>query len=134
MNITDVRIRLLRNKDNRIKAFATIIFDDSFIVRDIRIIEGPNGPFVAMPSKPIKELCPHCSYRNEIKNKFCVNCGSKLKFIPSDDQRLKHRDLAHPITQKMREYIHNKLFDAYKLELNKEKQQSQEQEKEEQTQ
>ena len=50
MNITDVRIRKL-NDENKMKAVVSITFDDEFVVHDIKIIEGQNGLFIAMPSK-----------------------------------------------------------------------------------
>lgn len=50
MNITDVRIRKLTEKE-KMKAIVSITFDDEFVVHDIRIIEGEKGLFVAMPSR-----------------------------------------------------------------------------------
>lgn len=50
MNITDVRVRRV-NTDGKMRAIATITFDNEFVVRDIRVIEGQNGLFVAMPSR-----------------------------------------------------------------------------------
>lgn len=50
MNITNVNLRKISNK-NRLKAVATITFDDCFVVHELRVIEGKNGLFVAMPSK-----------------------------------------------------------------------------------
>ena len=50
MKITDVRVKIV-NSESRLRGVATITFDDSFVVHDIRIIEGENGLFVAMPSK-----------------------------------------------------------------------------------
>lgn len=52
MNITDVRLRKLNN-GSKMKAIASITIDDSFVVREIRVIEGQNGLFVAMPSRKI---------------------------------------------------------------------------------
>jgi len=49
MEITDVRISL-RNEE-KLKAFVTITFDDCFVVRSLKIIEGNRGLFVAMPSR-----------------------------------------------------------------------------------
>lgn len=49
MEITDVKI-FLRNED-KLKAYATITFDDCFIVRDVKVIQGSNGLFIAMPSR-----------------------------------------------------------------------------------
>lgn len=121
MEITDVRIKLSTKKGNRVKAFATITFDNAFVVRDLRIIEGHSGLFVAMPSRPLKDPCPKCGYRNPVRGKHCAGCGSELtihKSPEADDKNL-HRDVAHPITQEMRDYIHNKTIDAYKLEIEK---------------
>ncbi len=121
MEIADVRIKLSTKKDNRVKAFATITFDNAFVVRDLRIIEGHSGLFVAMPSRPLKTPCPKCGYRNPVRGKFCAGCGSKLTVseTPETDDKNLHRDVAHPITQEMRDYIHNKVIDAYKLEIEK---------------
>lgn len=54
MNITDVRIRKL-NSEGKMKAIVSVTFDDAFVVHDIKIIEGQNGLFVAMPSRKIAE-------------------------------------------------------------------------------
>ncbi|WAH37328.1 septation regulator SpoVG [Alicyclobacillus dauci] len=50
MQITDVRLRRVTT-DGRMKAIASITIDSEFVVHDIRIIDGNNGMFVAMPSK-----------------------------------------------------------------------------------
>ena len=52
MTITDVRLRKLEN-GTKMKAIASITIDDAFVVREIRVIEGQNGLFVAMPSRKI---------------------------------------------------------------------------------
>lgn len=50
MQITDVRVRRL-NGDGKMKAIVSITFDDEFVVHDIKVIEGQNGLFIAMPSR-----------------------------------------------------------------------------------
>jgi stage V sporulation protein G len=50
VKVTDVRFRLVTS-DSRLRGIVTVTFDDSFVVHDIRVIEGENGIFVAMPSK-----------------------------------------------------------------------------------
>ncbi len=50
MKVTDVRVKKIENK-NRLKAVATITFDECFVIHELRLIEGKNGLFVAMPSK-----------------------------------------------------------------------------------
>ncbi len=54
MNITDVRIRRI-NDEGKMKAVVSITFDDEFVVHDIKIIDGQNGPFIAMPSRKVGE-------------------------------------------------------------------------------
>lgn len=50
MQVTDVRIRKMNN-EGRMKAIVSITFDQQFVVHDVRVIDGNNGLFVAMPSK-----------------------------------------------------------------------------------
>ena len=51
MKITNVSIRRVEKEDSRMKAVASVLLDDEFAVHDIRIIEGDNGLFIAMPSR-----------------------------------------------------------------------------------
>lgn len=54
MNITDVRIRKMTD-EGKMKAVVSITFDDEFVVHDIKIIDGQNGLFIAMPSRRMGE-------------------------------------------------------------------------------
>lgn len=54
MQITDIRLRLMEN-GGKMKAVASVTFDDEFVVHDIKVIDGENGLFIAMPSKRIGE-------------------------------------------------------------------------------
>lgn len=54
MQITDVRVRLL-NDSGKLKAVASVSFDDEFVVHDLKIVEGVNGLFIAMPSRRAKD-------------------------------------------------------------------------------
>ena len=51
MNISDIRIRLIKRDETKFRAVASIIIDDSFVIHDIKIIEGSDGNFIAMPSR-----------------------------------------------------------------------------------
>ena len=51
MNISDVRVRLVKKEDSKLKAVASVTFDDCFVVHDIKVIEGNEGYFIAMPSR-----------------------------------------------------------------------------------
>ena len=51
MKITSVNVRKIEKEESRMKGIASVLLDDSFAVHDIRIIEGDNGLFIAMPSR-----------------------------------------------------------------------------------
>lgn len=55
MVVTEVKVFPVKNEDERLKAFATVTFDECFIIRDLKIIDGIDGLFVAMPSKKRKD-------------------------------------------------------------------------------
>ncbi len=123
MKITEVRVFQRENQDRKLKAFATITFDDCFVVRDIKIIEGSKGLFVAMPSRRMREPCPKCRHRNAVRSSYCNQCGTKLEesgahHHPGSAEEIKdrqeeHRDIAHPITAEFREYIQKTVLAAY---------------------
>ena len=54
MKITDVRIRKI-NDEGKMKAIVSVTFDEAFVVHDIKVIEGLNGPFIAMPSRKMPD-------------------------------------------------------------------------------
>ncbi|MDD4003443.1 MAG: septation regulator SpoVG [Clostridia bacterium] len=51
MKISDVRVRIIKKEDSKLKAVASITIDDCFVVHDIKVIEGTEGYFIAMPSR-----------------------------------------------------------------------------------
>ncbi|NOZ64839.1 MAG: hypothetical protein GXO71_07980 [Caldiserica bacterium] len=114
MEITDVRVRLASRKRDKVKAFASVTFDSCFVVRNIRLIEGNNGLFLAMPSEEARKSCPQCTSRIPWSSRFCPRCGAHLgdnAVVTSAKQG--SRDLAHPINQETREYITSKVIEAY---------------------
>lgn len=125
MEITEVRIFPRESEDRKLKAYATITIDNAFVVRNVKVIEGTKGLFVAMPSRKLRESCPKCNYKNAVRSKFCNQCGSALpqgerRIEATDDASGKqsgHRDIAHPITPECREYIQTKVLGAYNTEL-----------------
>lgn len=54
MKITEVKVYPV-DEGGKLKAYATIVFDDCFIVRDLKVIEGEKGLFVSMPSRRKKD-------------------------------------------------------------------------------
>lgn len=125
MEITEVRIFPKEGLNNKLRAYATITFDNAFVVRNIKVIEGKTGLFVAMPSRKMKESCPKCGHKNETRSKFCNECGSKIPPKQAepvtleeqhDARQSEHKDIAHPITIECREIIQKKVLEAYENE------------------
>ena len=121
MDITEVKIFLKEGQDKKLKAYATLTFDNCFVVRNVKVIEGTKGLFVAMPSRKLKDPCPKCAFRNTVRSKFCNQCGASLPPAeprmpaPGDDmsKQSEHKDIAHPITAECRDYIQKKVLEAY---------------------
>jgi len=120
VQITEVRIKLMDEPGERLKAFCSITFDDCFVVRDLKIIEGANGPFVAMPSRKLTARCPNCRTKNHLRAQYCNQCGIRLKEPPiarDEEGRAKlYADIAHPINSQAREMIQSRVIKAYEEE------------------
>ena len=111
MEITEVRIKLMESAEDRLRGFCSITFDDCFVVRDLKIIEGNNGPFVAMPSRKLTSNCFKCRSKNHLRANYCNHCGNRLK-----NENIQHdtggraklyADIAHPVNAACREMIQN---------------------------
>lgn len=96
MEITDVQIRLVRRPTDRLRAFCNVTFDDEFVIRDMKIVDGANGLFVAMPSRK-------------------VNAGEGD--VDNEGRQRQYRDIAHPITTAFREKLQERVLDAYEDEM-----------------
>ena len=120
MKITEVRVKLMEEPGERLQAFCSITFDDAFVVRDLKIIEGTTGPFVAMPSRKLTAHCPKCGCKNHLRAAFCNQCGARLNeplTIKDEDGRVKlYADIAHPINSPCREMIQERVIEAYEEE------------------
>ena len=51
MNITDVRVKVIRKSEGKLRAVASIVIDNAFVVHDIKVIEGNSDNFIVMPSR-----------------------------------------------------------------------------------
>ncbi len=120
MEITEVRVKLMEEAGERLQAFCSITFDDAFVVRDLKIIEGTTGPFVAMPSRKLTAHCSACGCKNHLRAVYCNHCGGRLKELHAmkdDDGRAKlYADIAHPINSACRELIQQRVIEAYEKE------------------
>ena len=120
MEITEVRIKLMESTEDRLRGFCSVTIDSCFVVRDLKIIEGQNGPFVAMPSRKLTGNCSNCRTKNHLRARYCNQCGKRLQSATIEhDQggRAKlYADIAHPINSTCREMIQNSVI----AELNRE--------------
>ena len=122
MQISEIRIKLVENRGDRLKAFCSVTFDNAFVVRDLKIIEGADGYFVAMPSRKLTDRCHGCGAKNHLRAKFCSECGDRL-----DENRSRrrgttgrtklHADVAHPINSESRDYIQAEVVKAFGKEI-----------------
>jgi len=120
MRITEVRIKLTEETDDRLQAFCSVTFDDWFVVRDLKIIEGTNGPFVAMPSRKLTAHCPRCGSKNHLRANYCNQCGGKQdadRAVRDNEGRAKlYADIAHPINSECREMIQMRVVADFEKE------------------
>ena len=121
MEISEVRIKLMEDQQERLQAFCSITFDHCFVIRDLKIIEGIKGSFVAMPSRKLTDRCPQCHTKNQLRASYCNQCGTKLmedRATRDDEGRAKlYADIAHPINARCRELIQTRVLEAFREEL-----------------
>lgn len=120
MEITEVRIKLMDGVQDRLLGFCSITFDRCFVVRDLKIIKGSRGAFVAMPSRKLTERCRDCGHKNPLRSVFCSQCGIRLAGhhpIRSAQGKAKlYADIAHPIHSECRDQIQQRVLAAYEEE------------------
>lgn len=121
MEVTDAKVKLVNDKADKLKAFCTVTVDSEFVIRDIKVIKGSRGFFVAMPSRKLMDRCPSCGGKNHLRALYCSSCGGSLRpdRVPHDSEgRAKlHADIAHPINQACRDRLQSAIIVAYEKEL-----------------
>lgn len=126
MELTEIRIKLIRDKADKLRAFASITIDQTLVIRDLKIIEGSNGLFVAMPSRKLCDRCPSCGGKNHLRARHCNDCGGRLRdYRGRIDERGRPRlyaDIAHPINQEARDFVQGRVIDAFREEVESSKQ------------
>jgi stage V sporulation protein G len=120
------------SRGGRLRAFCSLTFDNTFVVRDVKLIEGNDGLFLAMPSRKLADRCRRCSEKNHLRARFCNQCGARLdenRHIPRPNggngrgfMRPKlHADIAHPINATCRLELERRVLMAYLEELERSK-------------
>jgi stage V sporulation protein G len=109
----------MEDSEDRLRAFCSITIDNCFVVRDLKIIDGSNGPFVAMPSRKLTGHCQRCRHKNHLRAAYCNHCGVKLSDgdSPFDSPQKLYADVAHPINSECREMIQNAVVEGFEAEL-----------------
>jgi len=123
MNITEVRIKLLNNQADKLRGFASITVEDCLVIRDLKVIEGTNGLFIAMPSRKLCERCGSCGCKNHMRARFCNDCGKSVRSSHSEARgrvRL-YADISHPIHQEARDLVERRVLQAFKAEFERSK-------------
>jgi stage V sporulation protein G len=100
-------------------------FDDWFVVRNVKIIQGTNGLFIAMPSRKAVEACVKCGFKNARGSRYCNQCGKEIsgreqarsQEETAGEKQGGHMDIAHPVTQECRLYIQKEILEAYNNEI-----------------
>jgi len=109
----------MHHRTDRLRAFCSVTIDNDFVVHDLRVIEGRKGLFVAMPSRKLSDNCPRCGSKNDLRAKFCSECGAKLeetRSVRGAGREKYHVDVAHPINTPCREVLQTTVLSAYKEE------------------
>jgi len=92
INISDIRIRIVKKDDNKLKAVASLTIDECFAIHDIKIIEGNQGLFIAMPSRKtpdgtFKDIVHplNTETREKIRDLILAEYEKALKEVPAGE-------------------------------------------------
>lgn len=123
MEITEVRVRLSESRSKILRAFASVTFDNSFVVHGIRILEVARGLLVAMPSREVYDHCSDCGSKNSLRQNYCGGCGKLLEpaepqsnFTDKDARNSLYKDICHPVNSVFRGILDKVILDQYEEE------------------
>ncbi len=127
MEITEVRVFMRNSQEGKLRAYASITLDNCFIIRDLKVIDGKKGLFIAMPSRKLRQPCLKCGHPNVIGSKFCNACGAPVESVlpkinasmptrEGEAHQEVHKDIAHPISVETRNYVQKTVLEAYEKE------------------
>jgi len=126
MEISEVYIKLLEphQQHGRLRAYASVTFDQSFAVHDIKVVQGIDRLFVAMPSRRLTLRCSYCRTQNQVscRGRTCVRCEELLpepKRINENKETSSNPfvDIFHPINSNARALVDAAVLHAYQEAL-----------------
>jgi len=110
MRITKVTVTPVLKDGSRLGGYASIVFDDMFQVKNIRIINGKDGAFIVYPNKEVLRPCPKCKAMTSYRHNYCYNCGDTLAvIIPA----AKYKDICFPVTKEFNDIVAKTILDEY---------------------
>jgi DNA-binding cell septation regulator SpoVG len=126
MIVTNVELKLADREPpgSLVLAYAMILVDDCLCIRDLKLIDGPKGPFVQFPNKVRGGLCPSCGKRVEVLDRFCCRCGIPQPApgarMPQEHRGRPYRnDICYPIRSGTRREIEDAVIGAYREKAGK---------------
>lgn len=121
MKITNVDILIVEDANPLLKAICEITIDKEFVVHDLKVIQGPQGLFVAMPNRCAMKKCRSCGRKIDVDVRFCSFCGAQceepdiVSTTNKDDRR--YFDIVHPINAACRAEVEKAILTVYEERL-----------------
>jgi stage V sporulation protein G len=107
------------NRDSRVLGYFSFGLLDSIIVRDAKLIQpyGDRPPLISMPSRKRHDRCPECNGKNELRRKYCGDCGVRLPdnrvILDGNGFPDYYVDVVHPIDEQSRMVLHRAVVAEY---------------------
>jgi stage V sporulation protein G len=117
--ITEVHMQLEGRAESKVRAYATVVLDDCFVVHDLKVLDLRGRLVTVMPQRPSRDLCPKCSAKNDLHFGYCHHCGTylgsdRIKIEPDGERSPKRFDVAHPISRSCRALFDEAIFTEYR--------------------
>ena len=120
MEITEVDVKLHQSHD-RLRAFCAVVFDDCFVVKDVKVLERSDGSLLlSMPDRELADRCPFCKSQTPYKYVRCGKCGAQLApdrepVDPDTGRTIRYACVAYPLNMDYRREMERRIFSAYRL-------------------
>lgn len=128
MEITEVQIKIVEPKlpHVRLRAYASVVLDHSFCVNDLKVVQGTERLFVAMPARRLNVRCSECGTANQVQRPLgsCIRCDASLPdpkpiYNREGEEAPLYVDIFHPIHQQARSVIDAAVLHAYQEEVDR---------------